>query len=53
MTKLNPPLPFKLAVTRTDGIGMKTEAARQFPRAWQSLPRREVVAEDAEDDLRY
>src|SRR5258708_19632165 len=53
MTKLNPPLPFELAVAGTDGIGMKTEAAGQYPRAWQTLSWREVVAEDAKDNLRY
>src|SRR6202140_2635127 len=53
MTKLNPPLPFELAVAGTDRIGIKTEAAGQFPRAWQTLSWREVVAEDAKDNLRY
>src|ERR1700686_4166721 len=53
MAKLNPPLPFELTVSRTDRIGMKTEAPCQFPRARQSLPRREVVTEDSENDLRY
>src|SRR3981081_557126 len=53
MTKLNPPLPFELAVAGTDRIGMKTEAPRQFPRARQALPRREVVAEDPKNDLCY
>src|SRR5713226_3154963 len=33
MAKLNPPLPFELAIAGTDRVGMKTEAARQFPRA--------------------
>src|ERR1700687_970731 len=53
MTKLDPPLPFELAVAGADRVGMKTEAPRQFPRARQALPRREVVAEDTENDLRY
>src|ERR1700681_2585831 len=53
MAKLNPPLPFELAVAGTDGIGMKTEAACQFSCARQALPWREVVAEDPENNLRY
>src|SRR6202047_3009081 len=53
MTKFNPPLPFELTVAGADGVGMKTEAPRQFPRARQALPRREVVAEDAKNNLRY
>src|SRR4029077_9602838 len=53
VAKLNPPLPFELAVARTDRIGMKTEAARQFPRAGQALSWREVVAEDPKNDLRH
>src|SRR6266481_1544454 len=53
VAKLNPPLPFELAVASTDCIGMKTESTRQFSRARQALPRREVVAEDPENDLCY
>src|SRR5260370_30328068 len=53
MTKLNPLLPCELGVAGTCRIGMKTEAACQFPRAWQTLSWREVVTEDPENYLRY
>ena len=53
MAKLNPPLPFQLAVSGADRVGMKSKAPRQFSRARQTLPRSQVVAEDSEDDLGY
>ena len=53
MAKLNPPLPFELAVSSTHRVGMKSKPSRQFSRARQSLPRRQIAAEDTQHNLRY
>src|SRR5450755_755997 len=46
MAKLNPALPFELAVSGTDRVGMKTKPPRQFSRARQALPRGQVILSD-------
>src|SRR5271156_3320678 len=52
MAKVDPPLALKLTISGAHRVVMKAKPTRQFSRAGQSLPRRQVVAEDAEDDLR-
>ena len=52
MAQLKPILPFQLSIARTDRIGVKAEAARNFSRAGQALPGNQVTAQDAQDRLR-
>jgi hypothetical protein len=52
MAEFDPSLPFQLAVTGADGVGMKVKAPGQFARAGQALAGRKVVAQDGENDLR-
>ena len=49
--EFDPSVTRELAISRADRVGMEMEASRQVARAGQALSGREIVAQDAEDDL--
>src|SRR5258708_20874986 len=51
--EFNPAIARQLAISRADGVGMQVEAPGQIARTGQTLAWRQVVAQDAEDDLGY
>ena len=50
--ELDPAIAFELAISGADRVGVEMKAPCQIASAGQSLARLEIVAQDAEDDLR-
>src|ERR1700752_1401964 len=52
-TKFHPAVTLQLAISGADRVGMQMKAPRQVARRGQTLAGREVVAQNAEHDLRH
>ncbi len=51
--RLHPAFAPELAIACADGIRVNMEASRKFTGAGESLSRLQIVAQDAQNDLRY
>ena len=51
-SELDPSVSLQLPISRADRVGMQMKTPRQFASAGQALARRQIVAQNAEHDLR-